>query len=106
MLAEIMQQEDRKHVLVLGRKKMKLLLKSINDLPKSAQQLATDCDIPLSTIYRMISELTGLNVIIIKRVLNKSGKWEKRYKCNEFLAERITSEGIINEQTNSESGHA
>ena len=92
-MLSLAQQEDKKHVLeVLEQQNMKLILKSLKDLPKSAQQLASDCDIPLSTTYRMVSELALLNIIRIKRILNESGRWEKRFKCNEFLVECIRSE--------------
>ena len=70
-MLSLAQQEDKKHVLeVLEQQNMKLILKSLKDLPKSAQQLASDCDIPLSTTYRMVSELARLNIIRIKRILN------------------------------------
>lgn len=103
MLPQIIQQ-DRKHVLeILEEKSTKQLLQSLKDLPKSAQPLATDCDIPLSTTYRMINELARLNIIKVKHVFNESGKWEKRYKCNESFIDCIRNESITNEPTNSES---
>jgi response regulator of citrate/malate metabolism len=104
MLPQIIQQENRKHVFeILEQKIMRQLLQSLKDLPKSAQQLATDCDIPLSTTYRMINELARLNIIKVKHVFNESGKWEKRYKCNEFFLECIRNQSVTNELTNSKS---
>ncbi len=104
MSQQIIRQEDRKYVLeILEQKNTKLLLQSLKDLSKSAQQLATDCDIPLSTTYRMINELARLNIIKVKHVFNEYGKWKKIYKCNEFFIERVRNERVTNERTNSKS---
>jgi predicted transcriptional regulator len=104
MLPQIIQQEDRKHVLeMLEQNSTKLLLQSLKDLPKSAQSLATGCNIPPSTTYRMISELARLNIIKVKHVFKESRKLEKIYKCNEFFIEYIRNENATNEPTNSES---
>ncbi|MGI0026812.1 MAG: hypothetical protein ACREAD_03100 [Nitrosopumilaceae archaeon] len=88
MLPRLAQQEDVNYAFeILEQRNAMILLESIKEMPKSAQQLSIECNIPLSTTYRTIGELTRLNFVKVKHIFNESRKWEKRYKRNEFFPE-------------------
>jgi ABC-type Zn uptake system ZnuABC Zn-binding protein ZnuA len=102
MLPRLTQQKDGMHVFeILEQRNVTMLFQSIKVSSKSAQQLAIECNIPLSTTYRIIGKLTRLNFIKTKHIFNESGKWEKMYRYNGFFIEHIRNENVSNELTNS-----
>jgi predicted transcriptional regulator len=104
MLSRLDQQGDGNYVSeILEQRNVLMLLESIKESPKSVQQLATKCKIPLSTTYRTIGEMTRLDFVKIKYVFNESGKWEKIYRYNEFFIEHIKNQNVINKSKNFES---
>jgi len=104
MLPRSTQQKDGKYQFeILEQRNVTTLLQSVKDYPKSAQELAIECNIPLSTTYRTIGELTRLNFIKIKHVFNEYGKWEKKYRCNEFFIEQTRTENVTSALANSKS---
>ena len=104
MLPRLAQQEDGNYVLeILEQRNVLMLLDSIKESPKSVQQLALECKIPLSTTYRTIGEMVRLDFVKSKCVFNESGKWEKIYRYNEFFTENIKNKNITNKPTNFQS---
>ena len=103
MLPRLAQQEDGNYMFeILEQKNVMTILESIKGSPKSVQQLALECKIPLSTAYRTIGEMARLDFVKSKYVVNESGKWEKIYHYNEFFTEHIKNENIIHKPTNFE----
>jgi predicted transcriptional regulator len=102
MLPRLAQQDGNYVFEILEQRNVLTLLESIKESPKSVQQLALKCKIPLSTAYRTIGEMARLDFVKIKYVFNESGKWEKIYRYNEFFIEHIKNKNVANPQTNFE----
>jgi len=105
MLPRLTQQEDGNYMFeLLEQKNVMTILESIKGSPKSVQQLALECKIPLSTAYRTIGEMARLDFVKSKIVVNESGKWKKIYRYNELFTENIKNKNITNNPTNFQSG--
>ena len=102
MLPRLAQQDGNYVFEILEQRNVLMLLESIKESPKSVQQLATKCKIPLSTTYRTVGEMAKLDFVKIKYIFNDSGKWKKIYSYNEFFIERIKNKNTINRPTNFE----
>lgn len=104
MLPRLAQQEDGNYVFeILEQRNVMTILESIKGSPKSVQQLALECKIPLSTTYRTIGEMARLDFVKSKCVFNESGKWEKIYRYNELFIGNIKNKNITNKPANFES---
>jgi hypothetical protein len=103
MSPQLAQQEDGNYVFeIREQRNVTMLLESIKESPKSVQQLAIDCNIPLSTTYRTIGKMARLDFVKIKHFYNESGKWEKIYKYNKFFTDSSNNENVTNKPTNFE----
>ena len=60
----------------------KLILATTQDYGKSASQISLECNIAQSTAYRKLKRLTQLNLVGIKNVMGRYGRWEKIYHSN------------------------
>lgn len=60
----------------------RLILESIQDKAKSANQIIMESNLAQSTAYRKLKRLVNLNVLQIENVIGKDGRWEMRFKNN------------------------
>lgn len=79
---------------IISDRDARLILKSIETIPKSTSQLCIECDIPTSTAYRKMLKLSGYRVIRKTGIINKSGKRETLYKSNIDLLRILKCEGF------------
>ncbi|MFZ1075897.1 MAG: hypothetical protein WAN47_00520 [Nitrosotalea sp.] len=61
-------------------------------MPKSAQQVISECNIAESTAYRKLNRLVCQNLLNVKYVVGKCGRWEMRYASNLCLLKIYTNE--------------
>ena len=95
MLPRLDQLKDENDVFeILEQRNVMILLESVKASPKTVQQLAMECKIPLSTAYRTMGDMARLEFVKIKHVVNNSGKWEKIYRYNEFFIEDVKNKKL------------
>lgn len=56
------------------------IISTIKNKFKTANQIAKDVELPISTVYRRIRELNDKNVLIVQARITKKGKKEFSYK--------------------------
>ena len=77
---------------LISDREARAILESTRDLPKSAQQIIFECNIAESTAYRKLNRLVCQNLLNVKYVVGKCGRWEMRYTSNLCLLKIYTNE--------------
>lgn len=75
----------------IADKDVKAILESTRDLPKSAQQIISECNIAESTAYRKLNRLVCQNLLNVKYVVGQCCRWEMRYTSNLCLLKISTT---------------
>ena len=70
---------------VIFDRNTKLILESIQNTSKSANQIIIESNLAKSTAYRKLNRLVDLNFLKIEHVIGEHGRWEMRYKNNTCL---------------------
>ncbi|MGI0073441.1 MAG: hypothetical protein ACREA3_06490 [Nitrosotalea sp.] len=60
----------------------KRILESTRDVPKSTNQIISECNIAQSTAYRKLKKLAQMNLLRSRHVFSESGNWETKYQSN------------------------
>ena len=76
------QEQTSKDILlrILADKYSRAILEATMDSPKSAIELSSDCQIPISTAYRRVQELHDNKLLGISGSINEDGKKYFLYK--------------------------
>lgn len=98
---------DRRTVLITEEQEISALIGAINDSsartiiealddkPLSAQELSKKCDLPASTTYRRVNELSKLGILAEKTIIRSHGKHTAKYRRRvDDLVITNTSDGI------------
>lgn len=67
----------------------KCILQSAKDIPKSTNQIISECNLAKSTAYRKLKKLSQMNLLSSKYVFNEYNKREFRYQSNLYLVDKI-----------------
>ena len=74
--------EERKQVIleILADKSCKLILHNTREKPKSAMEISSEKNIPISTVYRRLQTLYDAKLLAISGSINQDGKKYFLYK--------------------------
>jgi DNA-binding transcriptional ArsR family regulator len=71
------------------------ILQTIEDEPLSAKQLSERCELPMSTTYRKVKQLSRVGILEEKIDINHAKKPKSRYtRCLDTLQLSITADGF------------
>ncbi len=73
---------------VLGDQRSRSILDAASGEWRSVEKISDDCDIPLSTIYRRVREMTEEGVLSKKVRYRDDGQHVKEYRISEQLREQ------------------
>ncbi len=78
---DVEQENIRNEILkVISNEQAMCILEYSIDVPKSAHEICTACDIPLTQVYRWIRKLHNLGFVKISGATNNAGKKYFMYK--------------------------
>lgn len=78
----LIQDELRKDEIleVLSDRYSRIILETTRDMPKSAQEIGKECQVPISTIYRRLQDLHDAKLVEVSGSISDDGKKFFMYK--------------------------